>query len=255
MKVYEEALVDPHGVTIRTYSDRWESFAVHVCTGNIRRMYLIQPSCYVRGKWTAIPADEIPTKKYQLSPNLLAASKTVHAEAVSLLWEQPFIFSDVQGLHSFLLLLRPETISRLRDITVIRAGWINQKCLQAFVLLRDAPFIENFRFDCKIRPDIRLRSAIPKEESMAEQLATKLYSNCYPFLRTIAEHRGEDSILKVLKFTQEEFKNNYYDHMTNGWVRDDWSQERQDKILKALEKQLKTIMNRKVVPKFPKSRY
>lgn len=218
-------------------------------------MYLIQPSCYVRGEWTAIPADEIPTKKYQLSPNLLAASKTVHAEAVSLLWEQPFIFTDVQGLHAFLLLLRPETIARLRDITLLRAGWINQKNLQAFVLLRGAPFLENFRFDCKIRPDIRLRSGIPKEQSMGEQLAKKLYSNCYPFLKELVRHRGPESILKVLKFNQEEFKNNYYDHVANAWVRDDWSKERQDKILEALRKELDIALNRKVVPRFPRSRY
>lgn len=255
MKVYEEALVDPHGVTIRTYTDRWESFAVHVCIGSARRMYLLRPSCYVRGEWTAIPEGELPTKKYQLSPNLLAASKTVHAEAVSLLWEQPFIFTDVEGLHAFLLSLRPETISRLRDITLLQGGWINKKGLQAFVLLRDAPFLENFRFDCKIRSDVRLRSAIPKEASMGEQIANKLYSNCHPFLKAIAEHRGADSILKVLKFNPEDFKNNYYDHVAGRWVRDDWSQERQDRILEALEKELKTIMGRKVVPRFPRPRY
>ncbi|KAH8751606.1 hypothetical protein F5883DRAFT_207661 [Diaporthe sp. PMI_573] len=139
LKVYEEALVDPHGVTIRSYSDKWESFPAHVSVSNIRSPYYLTPKWYVRGKWTTVPDNELPKKKNRLSPNLLAASKTVHAETVSLLWTQPFLFTDVQGLHAFLLMLKPETISRLRDITILQHGWTNHKILPAFVLLRHAP--------------------------------------------------------------------------------------------------------------------
>ncbi|KAG6358394.1 hypothetical protein INS49_014278 [Diaporthe citri] len=257
LKVYEEALVDPHGVNIRTYSDDWESFPVHVCLNDVRDRYVstLKRSCYVRGQWTQIDVDAVPKKKYQLSPNLLASCKTVHDEAVSLLWTQPFIFADVIGLHYFLLMLRPETISRLRNITLMRFAWISNRCLQAFVLLRDAPLLQNLRLDCTVRPKRSVRSGVPREVAVGQQLASKLYRDCHPFLKALVKQQGPESILRVLKFHRDEFKNGYYSHTTNGWVEDDWSQARQDQILEAMLAKLNTIMSRKVVPRFPRSRY
>jgi hypothetical protein len=255
LKIYQEALVDPHGLTIRSYTDRWETFAVHVSISNVKSPHNPTPKWYFRGKWTDVPANELPKKKNQLSPNLLAASRTIHYEAASLLWTQPFLFTDVQGLHAFLMMLRPVTISRLRDITILRAGWVNQKILPAFVQLRDAPFLENLRIDCRIRADIRPRSGVTKEVSIGQQLATKIYSNCHPFLKALVKHRGEEAILEVFKFTREEFSNNYYDHMAGRWVRDDWSQDREDKILEAVVAELKEIMGRTVHPRWPRSRW
>lgn len=257
MKVYEEALVDPHGVNIRTYSDRWESFPVHVSLNDVRGGYVsgLNRSCYVRGQWTKIDDDAMPKKKYQLSPNLLATCKTVHDEAVSFLWTQPFIFADVHGLHSFLLMLRPATISRLRDITLLKYGWINNRCLQAFVLLRDAPLLQNLRLNCTVRPNIRTRSGVPKEVGIGQQLATKLYRDCYPFLKALSQHQGPESILSVFKFHRDEFKSSYFNPATVSWVEDSWSQARQEKILAAMIAELNTIMSRKIVPRFPRSRY
>ncbi|KAL2276072.1 hypothetical protein FJTKL_01358 [Diaporthe vaccinii] len=257
LKVYEEALVDPHGVNIRTYSDRWESFPVHVSLNDVRGGYVsgLNRSCYVRGQWTKIDDDAMPKKKYQLSPNLLATCKTVHDEAVSFLWTQPFIFADVHGLHAFLLMLRPATISRLRDITLLKYGWINNRCLQAFVLLRDAPLLQNLRLNCTVRPNIRTRSGVPKEVGIGQQLATKLYRDCYPFLKALAQHQGPESILSVFKFHRDEFKSSYFNPATVTWVEDSWSQARQEKILAAMIADLNTIMSRKIVPRFPRSRY
>ncbi|KAK7729304.1 hypothetical protein SLS63_006177 [Diaporthe eres] len=257
LKVYEEALVDPHGVNIRTYSDRWESFPVHVSLKDIGDRYSsFRPrSCYVRGQWTKIDDGAVPKKKYQLSPNLLATCKTVHDEAVSFLWTQPFIFADVHGLHSFLLMLRPATISRLRDITLLKYGWINNRCLQAFVLLRDAPLLQNLRLNCTVRPNIRVRSGVPKEVGIGQQLATKLYRDCYPFLKALSQHQGPESILSVFKFHRDEFKSSYFNPATVSWVEDSWSQARQDNILAAMIAELNTIMSRKIVPRFPRSRY
>lgn len=257
MKVYEEALVDPHGVNMRTYVDRWESFPVHVCIKEVRPRHSLSPnpSCYIRGQWTKLDDGTVPQKKYQLSPNLLATCKTVHDEAVSLLWTQPFIFADVNGLHSFLLMLRPETISRLRDITLLWYGWINNRCLQAFVLLRDAPLLQNLRLDCTVRPNMRLRSGVPKEVAIGQQLASKIYRDCYPFLKALVKHQGPESIVRVFKFHREEFKNSYYSPATSSWVGEGWSQTRQDKILEAMLAEINTIMSRKIVPRFPRSRY
>lgn len=257
MKVYEEALVDPHGVNIRTYSDRWENFPVHVCIKDVKTRVPSSPNprCYVRGEWTELADGAVPKNKFQLSPNLLAASKTVHDEAVSLLWTQPFIFADVQGLHSFLLMLRPETIFRLRDITLLWYGWVNNKCLQAFVLLRDAPLLQNLRIDCNIRPDIRTRSGVAREVSVGEQIASKLYRDCYPFLKALVKQQGPGAILDVIKFHKDEFQRNWFNYNTHTWNHSDWSQERQDKILEAMDAELKAIMSRKIAVKFPRSRY
>lgn len=255
LKIYDEALVDPDGCHIRTYQDKYESFPVHVSVSNVRPSYYVAPSWYWYGEWTKIPDKMLPRRKNQLSPDLLAASKKIHAEAASKLWAQRFLFSGVQGLHAFLLMLRPETISMLRDITILQHGWTNHRILPAFVLLRNAPFLENLRLDCRIRPDTRPRSGVPKEEAMGHQLAAKLYSNCHPFLKALVKEKGNDAILKVIKFTREEFKNNYYDHVANHWVKDDWSEEREEKILKAMTDELKVIMNRSIVPRFPRPRH
>lgn len=255
MKVYEEALVDPHGVNLRGYSDKYESVAVHVRadvnTGTYR--WLFHPHCYIRGKWDRIPDGEKPKKKYQLSPNLLAASKTVHDEAASLLWAQPFIFNRVVTLHSFLLQLRPETISRLRDITILSGGWNNNRCLQAFVLLRDAPLLRNLRIDCRIRSEIRVWTGVPREATVGRQLAENLYKDCYPFLRALVQHRGDESILSVIKFSKEEFTQNYLDPNTNAWTRKNWTKAQKERILEVFSAELNTIMSRKIVPKIPRS--
>ncbi|POS69744.1 hypothetical protein DHEL01_v211860 [Diaporthe helianthi] len=253
LKVYAEALVDPDGVTIRAFTDKYETTPIHVPAGNIKPPYYLTPKWYWYGKWTDIPGNRLPRKMNHLSPNLLAACKTIHAEAAKMLWEQPFLFTDVLGLHSFLLMLRPETIGKLRDITILQHGWTTHKILPAFVLLRDAPLLQNLRLDCRVRPDIRPRAGVSREVSMAQQLATKLYSNCHPFLKALVKERGDDAILEVIKFSREEYKNNYYQN--GNWSKDDWSEEREKKILAAMVAELKAIMNRPIVPKFRRPRY
>lgn len=257
MKVYEEALVDPHGVNIRTYSDRWKTAPVHVCLNDVRGRYssVVGHSSYVRGQWTKIDGGAVPKKKYQLSPNLLATCKTVHDEAVSFLWTQPFIFTDVQGLFAFLHLLRRETVSRLRDITLLKYGWISNRCLQAFVLLQNAPFLQNLRLDCTVRPNRSVRAGVPKEVAIGQQLALKLYKDSYPFLEALVQHQGPQSILSVIKFHRNEFKSNYWNPATSTWENDAWSQDREEKIMAAMIAELNTIMDHKVVPRFPRFRY
>lgn len=254
LKVYEEALVDPYGVNIRAYSDKYQSVAVHVRGTVHPGLSWLHPFSYVRGKWTAVPRDELPRKKYQLSPNLLAASKTVHDEAVSLLWTQPFIFNRVVTLHTFLLMLRPETISRLRDITILSGGWNSSKCLPAFVLLRDAPLLRNLRLDCRIRSEVRVWGRVPSEADVGKRLAENLYKDCYPFLQTLVQQQGAESILSVIKFSSDEFEQRYLDTSTssNTWVRKNWSKSQKDKIMEIFTTELNTIMSRKIVPRIPR---
>lgn len=211
------------------------------------------PSCYVRGKWTKLADGAVPKNKFQLSPNLLAASKTVHDEAVSLLWTQPFIFDEIKGLHSFLQLLRPETIFRLRDITLLWCDTVSHKCLPAFVLLRDAPLLQNLRFDSKICPSNGSRSSASRD-SFGEKIASQIYRDSYPFLKALVTHQGPEAILKVIKFHRDEFKNSWYNWNTHTWNRHDWSQDREDKVLESMVDELNTIMSRKITVKFPRPR-
>lgn len=256
MKVYEEALVDPHGVNIRAYWNSYENVPVHVhvrVNVNPGRYDWREPSCYIRGKWSKIPDGELPKKKYKLSPNLIAASKFVHNEAVSLLWAQPFIFANVSTLHSFLIMLRPETIARLRDITIISGGWNNNRSLPAFVLLRDAPLLQNLRLDCRIRTEVRIRSGLSRQAVIGEALAAKLYKDCYPFLKALVQSRGADAIRTVFRFNRDDLTKYIYDMATHTYVQDAWSQDREDKILEALAAELDSIMGRKIVPRVPRS--
>lgn len=254
LKVYEEALIDPHGVNIRAYSDTYESVAVHVRPNiNLGRYGWPVPHCYIRGRWSKIPLGEMPKRKYRLSTNLLAASKTVYDEAVSFLWTQPFIFNNVVTLHQFLLMLRPETISRLRDITILPQGWNNTRCLQTFVLLRHAPYLRNLRLDCDLRTDVRYRTEAPKEAVVGKTLAEKLYRDCYPFLKVLVQHRGVESIRDVIKFSKDEFTRRHLDATTHAWVHKVYSPASQEKILVAMTAELDTILNRKIALKIPRS--
>lgn len=233
----------------------YESIAVHVRPNiNVGRYGWPAPHCYIRGRWSKIPLGEMmPWKKYRLSTNLLTASKTVYDEAVTYLWTQPFIFNNVVTLHQFLLMLRPETISRLRDITILPHGWNNTRCLQTFVLLRHAPNLQNLRLDCDIRSDPRFRTEAPKEAVVGKQLAEKLYKDCYPFLRALVQHQGLESIRRVIKFSKDDFTRRHFDTNTNSWVHKVYSLASQDKILEALTAELNTILNRKIAPKIPRS--
>lgn len=172
---------------------------------------------------------------------------------MSLLWTQPFIFDDVKGLHSFLQLLSHKTISRLRDITLLWCDAVGNKCLLAFVLLRDAPLLRNLRFDSSICP-VAHSPISASRDSFGEKIATKLYRDCHPFLKALVKHQGPEAILQVIKFHKDEFKNNWYNYITNTWIRHDWSQEREDKVLKSMVDELNTIMSRKIAVKFRRSR-
>ncbi|KAL1869632.1 hypothetical protein Daus18300_005487 [Diaporthe australafricana] len=248
LKVYEEALVDPHGVHITTFSNKWESTAAHVHpTRSSTSRYGLSFGCYVRGQWSQVFSGNFPLKKYKLSPNILAASKTIHGEAVDILWTQPFIFDCTDSLHEFLLMLRPETIAQLRDITLGARGWdTNARAFQAFVLLRNVPLLQNFRLTSRIRMDSRSFNSTSSEVEAGKRIAARLYKGSRPFLQELIKHQGFDSILKVFKFPRDEFNTRHFDAAAGNWVYSHWSQAREDKILEAISAELKVIMDAKI---------
>ncbi|KAI3393298.1 hypothetical protein diail_4480 [Diaporthe ilicicola] len=240
LKIYEEALVDPHGVNIRTLYSPWEHVPVHTHPRQHSNV-----SCYVRGHWSKVPIKDIPKRKYQLSPNILGASKTIHEEAASLLWKQPFIFCNLTSLHLFLLLLRPESIAQLRDITILEHGWPNgHRAFPAFALLRQAPLLQNFRFAGRIVAVTGFARSFFSEERFGKRLAKKFYIESYPFVKELVKLRGEKAILDVFKFDRSEFEDRRW---VNGrWVNIDWSQAREEKILEAMIAEIKVAMQQKI---------
>ncbi|KUI56458.1 hypothetical protein VP1G_03785 [Cytospora mali] len=249
LKIYEEILVDPHGVYIRTYDDKYEKVAVHVSPRFIDGTTYRDRKGYVKGEWKELKKGDLPFNRYQLSPNILATCKTVHDEAVSLLWKQPFIFADVHGLLSFLLPLRPTTIARLEDITILKDGWVMGRNTPAFVLLRDAVNLKNLRFDCQIRGARDYRNASMAPALMGEKLADRFFKDCHPFLRSFMRHRGAEALIDVLKFGKEEFVHRYYS-FSQTYTTEDWSEEKEQKVMEAMVNQLKVIVKRKTTPKF-----
>lgn len=249
MKIYEEALVDPHGVYIRTYDDKYEKIAVHVSPRFIDGTSYLDRKGYVKGVWKDIKMTELPTKKFKISPNLLATCKRVHNEAVSLLWKQPFIFADVHGLLSFLLPMSSTTIARLEDITILKHGWVMGRNTPAFLLLRDAVNLQNLRFDCVIRNAREYRYGTMNPAVLGEKLADRLFKDCHPFIKAFVKHRGAEALIKVLKFDKEEFKHRYW-NLAHTQNTDDWTEEKEQKALEAMVSQITTIMNRKTTPKF-----
>ncbi|ROW07209.1 hypothetical protein VMCG_03760 [Cytospora schulzeri] len=249
LKIYEEALVDPHGVYIRTYDDKYEKIAVHVSPRFIDGISYLDRKGYVKGVWKEIKMDDLPRKKFKISPNLLATCTHVHNEAVSLLWKQPFIFADVHGLLSFLLPMSPTTISRLEDITILKHGWVMGRNTPAFVLLRHAVNLRNLRFDCVIRNAREYRYGTMNPTVLGEKLADRLFKDCHPFIKEFVKHRGTEALVKVMKFDKEEFRHRYWSTASTQNT-DDWTEEKEEKALKSMVSQITTIMNRKTTPKF-----
>lgn len=250
MKIYEEALVDPHGVYIRTYDDKYEKIAVHVSPRFIDGVTYHNRKGYVKGEWKEIRMADLPREKFKISPNLLATCKKVYDEAVSLLWKQPFIFADIHGLLSFLLPMDPTTISRLEDITILRQGWVMGRSTPAFILLRHAINLQNLRFDCVIRNAREYRFARSGPAQQGEKLADRLFRDCSPFIKAFVKHRGAEALAKVVKFDKEEFKQRYWSLNGHQPETDEWTEDKEKKALESLVNHITTIMNRKTSPKF-----
>lgn len=251
MKIYEEALVDPHGIYIRTYDDKYEKMAVHVAPRFIDGVTYLDRKGYVKGEWKDIKMTDLPTKRFKISPNLLATCKKVHDEAVSLLWKQPFIFADVHGLYSFLLPMDQVTISRLENITILKHGWVMGRTIPAFMRLRHATNLQNLRFDCVIRNAREYRHSSMGATKLGEKLADRIFKDCSPFIKDFVKHRGAEALAKVLKFDREEFKQRYWSAHNNHGT-DDWSEEKEKQVLEAMIDHITTIINRKSSPKFPR---
>ncbi len=154
--IYELALEEPHGLAAVTrYKGQRRTIIRGVLSEYEGKPYIFSKYKFERQGHSVHPSvgpDDVPWS--QLTPNLLAVSKQVKAEAAGYLYKQSIAFEDMMALHSFLAGIGQTN----RDIVsnIIVKDWANgngaHKTMNTtgMTLLAFCPNIQEIRFDCKI---------------------------------------------------------------------------------------------------------
>lgn len=140
------------------------------------------------------------------SPNLLAVSKTVYAEAASLLYGQRINFADNYTLLSFLNQIGRQHTSMLREICI--KEWCSGRAhrsinFPAMTLLASATNLELLDIDCAMGYFLsygRMKFTAPT------RAARKAFRDCYPWFEAIGKVKGRpDAAIDFIKVHPSNF--------------------------------------------------
>lgn len=227
--VYQEALVDPNGITLRAD-----------CIVNLVIDHLSRIKLRDNNPQRIYDAE---TSKFALSINLLATSKQVHDEAFLFFYHQPFAFVNSEAVSVFLANMRPATIGLMKDITILqmRCRGFNNNAL--LLNLRHATGLTTLRFADRITvSDVHLRQ---KENGIGFAIASKFYRDAAYFIRSFVAVRGVDDLLRVVKFNEHDLRGD--DKTRLQYILND---DRKDAIMNGVKvKLMKNLRIRNGVPK------
>jgi hypothetical protein len=140
-------------------------------------------------------------------PNLLATSKAIYSEAAALFWGQHFYFADLTTMHNFLYRVRPETMTMIREATLI-AWQRNHKSMSMPVshLLGAATNLERFTiFDHVYTCSYRSQKGPAGDADRSRVVGKKLYRDFYPFIDVVIKSRGIEQLQKVFRLSDSNF--------------------------------------------------
>ena len=139
----------------------------------------------------------MPTQHNQLTPNLLAVNKQIHAEAVGYLYKQPVVLEDTVALHTFIAGIGPKNRLQLDDIVV--KGWGTGRGTHkasnaaSMTLLSTCTNLRKFTLNCHIS----WRRRDPRAT------ARQLYRDGHHFLEGFGAANGrKDAALDVLVLSE-----------------------------------------------------
>lgn len=137
---------------------------------------------------SAIPKDN------NFSPNILAVSKTIHAESAFLLYSQPIFVADNNALLTFLSQIGPRHSTLLRDITV--GTWCDSRShksinFPAMALLAQSTNLERLKIASTIAYFNSLSWSTRKPVEIAVKVARHVFRDCYPWLESVGRAKGD----------------------------------------------------------------
>jgi hypothetical protein len=231
--VYQHALIDPSGLHLRRESFHrgllryrvehcppWWCFSFYKGSGHdgfehSNRLSDVASKATRANREATQPQKELWKPWFKMSPNLLATSKKVHAEAMPILYGQPLVFSDCEVMFDMLMLIGKDALAELRSITI--AKWCSgnsrrSKNLPGLQILRNAPKLQHLSVDCIIGIDGSLwdRFNWPKKEAeydaeFAKRLARRLYHDSYVLLDHMRRERGSRGWKDVLQLHKDNY--------------------------------------------------
>lgn len=131
-------------------------------------------------------------------PSLLAVNKQIFEEASSYLYSNEFVFIDTLALYTFLLMLGPTGIQRLKKVRLF--NWNNGRGAKAygsacFALLVPAVNISDFSMDTG--------TAWYRSTATAAQ---RFYRDAYPWMEAVGRANGKpDAVVDALHVDYKEY--------------------------------------------------
>jgi hypothetical protein len=186
-KIYKLALTDEELVFVSSKTKGYRRVAKRcnskTCNSQYRHNYY---SRYYNNDKSQEEEEENPTT---FSSNLLAVSKTIHAEAASFLYSQHIVLADTYALLSFLNQIGTQNASVLREITI--QGWCSSRSHKsinhpAMSMLATTTSLQKLNLDCNLG---WFRSGYwrqnRKTTECAVRVARKVFRDCHPWLEAI----------------------------------------------------------------------
>jgi hypothetical protein len=146
-----------------------------------------------------------------VSPNLLAVSKTIYAEAASFLYGQRISVADNYTLLSFLNQIGRQHTSMLREVSIKK--WCSGRAhrsinFPAMTLLASATNLELLDIDCAFGYFSSYYGR--KKQSIPNRVARKAFRDCYPWFEAIGKEKGKaDAAVEMIQIHESNFGRNY----------------------------------------------
>lgn len=157
--------------------------------------------------------DSPPPTPSEFSPNLLAVSKTIYAEAISFLYGQRITLADNYALLSFLNQIGPQHTSLLQEIRI--KDWCSGRAhrsinFPAMILLASATDLKLLDIDCALGYFSSYYYGGRKKQAIPSRVARKAYRDCYPLFEAIGKARGNhDAAVEMIRIHECNFGRGY----------------------------------------------
>lgn len=205
------------------------------------------------------PDESLPSTR---NVALLRASKTVHAEAVGILYGQRLVFEDILGLQTFLTNLHPSRIGLLRDVALAFRNQSHEKTNhlmpRVFSLLAGADNLVTLCPDITDTKSLSFKlsnsflhadattSVADWDLAVARSLAAEVYRQIFTYLRWAVPTLGIDKVMEVLDVFWKVFQFGLCairaESMPAHVRKAEWTEEREVALRKAMGQEIERLV-------------
>jgi hypothetical protein len=189
-RIYELALCDEDAVYVSSKTKGYRRVAKRCVRGDFGSQF----NNYRYHNRNDNSQEEEEIEPTTFSPNLLAVSKTIHAEAASFLYTQPITVADNYALLTFLNQIGPQHASMIREITI--TSWCfsrSHKSINypAMSMLGAITNVERLNINCSVGYFRYYSWNRAKKIACAVRVARKIFRDCHPWLEAIGQAKGD----------------------------------------------------------------